>query len=52
LALVALQTLLLTDLQKERAVSEGEATVHTLSATDAKFVVDDVLKIGGFDKPS
>jgi len=48
LTLVALQTLFLTDLQKEGAVSEGETAVHTLSAPDTFFMIDDVLKIGGF----
>jgi hypothetical protein len=49
LTLIALQTLLLADLQKERTVSEGKTAVHTPSAADAAIVVDDVLKIGRFD---
>jgi len=49
LALVALHTFISADLQKEGTVAECKAAVHTFSATDANIVIDDVLKIGGFD---
>ena len=46
LALVAMQALFLTYLQKEGTVSERETAVHALSATDANIVIDNILKIG------
>jgi hypothetical protein len=47
-----LQAFVLTDLQIERAISEREATIHTLSATDTKVGVDDILEIGKFHFPT
>jgi len=46
MALVALQTLVLPNLQKERTVAECKAAVHTFPASDAKIVIDDIFKIG------
>ena len=50
--LIALQTFILTDLQKKRTVAERETTVHTLPAADAKVVINNVLKIRSFDFPA
>jgi hypothetical protein len=52
LALVALQTFFLADLQKERAVAEGKTAIHTFSAADTKVMVNDVFKIGRFNFPA
>jgi len=47
-----METFFTADLQEERTVSKRETAVHTFSASDAKIVVNDVLKIRGFDKPT
>jgi len=52
LTLIALQTLILTDLQKEGTIAERETAIDTFSTTDAKIMVDNVLKIRGFHFPT
>ena len=48
-ALVALFAECLIDLQEERPVAEGDATVDAFSATDAQVFVDDVLEVRQLD---
>jgi hypothetical protein len=47
--LIALQAVLLIDLQKERAVAERKTAVHTFSAADTNTLINHVFKIRTLD---
>jgi len=50
--LVTIQTAIMADLKKKRAVSEGGASLDALATTDAESFVDGVLVVGLLDKLS
>lgn len=49
-AFVAIIAQVVPDLQMEGSVPEGGAPLHTFRTTDAEVFIDDVFKIGVFDK--
>jgi hypothetical protein len=49
--LVAIQTEVVPDLQVQRSVPEGGASLDTFGASDTEILIDHILKVGLLDEP-